>query len=116
MIRYKKCLVIDCSNYWKSKQKKIIEINGQIECIDSYNKSTQYTYEYNGKCYESCENGYLYNDKNNIMNKCKCKLDKCLLCPEVAFDKGLCTKCNTNYYPKENVPLNLGEYFNCYNE
>ena len=28
----------------------------------------------------------------------------------------MCTKCNINYYPKEDDPLNLGEYFNCYNE
>ena len=48
------------------------------------------------------------------MNKCKCELDECLLCPKVALEKGLCTKCNTNYYSKENDPLNLGEYIKCY--
>ena len=49
------CLVIDCSEDWKSKQKKIINNNGQIECVDSCTNSPQYKYEYNGYCYESCE-------------------------------------------------------------
>ena len=28
----------------------------------------------------------------------------------------LCTKCNTNYYQKENEDSNIGEYINCYKE
>ena len=36
------------------------------------------------------------------MNECKCELDQCLKCPNVALNKGLCTICNINYYPKEN--------------
>ena len=71
-------------------------------------------YEYNGHCYPKCKNGN-YNDENNIL-KCKCELEKCLTCPRVALINGLCTKCNDNYYPMENDPLNLGEYINCYNE
>ena len=35
---------------------------------------------------------------------------------KIALINGLCTKCNDNYYPMENDPLNLGEYINCYNE
>ena len=54
-------------------------------------------------------------DNGYITNKCKCELDQCLLCPPVALINNLCTKCNTNYYPKENDPKNLGEYINCYN-
>ena len=34
--------------------------------------------------------------------------------PPVALEKNLCSKCNINYYPKENDPLNIGEYINCY--
>ena len=34
----------------------------------------------------------------------------------MALNNKLCTKCNTNYYPKENDPLNLGEYKKCYKE
>ena len=108
------CLNIDCSNDWKSKQKKII--NNTNECIESCDKSEQYQFDYNGKCYENCVNGILKNDNNNLAKICKCELDKCLLCPQVALDKNLCTKCNINYYPRENDPSNLGEYINCYNE
>ena len=107
-----KCLTIDCSDDWKSKQKKII--NNTNECIERCDNSPIYKYEYNGKCYDNCSNGFFLDENNNIINKCKCELDKCLLCSNVALKKNLCTKCNINYYPKENDPLNLGEYINCY--
>ena len=109
-----KCKTISCSNDWKSIQKKIIYNTN--ECIYSCENSTQYKYEYNGKCYENCSNGLLYDNNNNKLNICKCELDKCLTCPQVALNKGLCTKCNNNYYPKEDDPLNFGEYINCINE
>ena len=106
------CYTIDCSNNWKLKQKKLININKH--CIESCDNSPQYKYEFNGNCYENCQGGFLYDDNFNALNKCKCELNKCLECPNVALSKNLCTKCNTNYYPKENDPLNLGEYVNCY--
>ena len=109
-----KCKTISCSKDWKSIQKKII--NDTNECIDSCENSTQYKYEYNGKCYENCSNGFLYDNNDNKLNKCKCELDQCLTCPNVALNKNLCTKCNINYYPKEDDILNLGKYINCYNE
>ena len=94
-----KCNTISCLNDWKSIQKKII--HNTNECIDSCENSNQYKYEYNGKCYETCSNGFLYDENNNKLDKCKCELDKCLTCPNVALNRGLCTKCNINYYPKE---------------
>ena len=109
-----KCHIIDCSNNWESKRKKIISNNN--ECIDNCDNDSQYKYENNGKCYDNCENGFLYDENNNKINKCKCKLDKCLLCSEIAVKNDLCTICNINYYPKENDPLNLGKYINCYNQ
>ena len=112
-IKNKNCIVIDCTDDWKSKQKKII-INTN-ECIESCDNSFQNQYEYNGKCYENCQKGVLA--YNNIKNKtCKCELDECLLCPNVALNKRLCTQCNINYYPKENDFNNIGEYINCYKE
>ena len=54
-IEKKSCYVIDCSNDWKSKQKKII--NNSNICIDSCDNRTQY--EYNGKCYEKNNSNYL---------------------------------------------------------
>ena len=111
----KKCSVIDCTKDWKSKQKKLIN-NKNNDCIESCANSSQYKYEYNGKCYENCSNGFIYDENNKETHKCKCELDKCLLCPKEAFNKKLCTKCNTNYYPKENDPFNIDEYINCYNQ
>ena len=108
------CHVIDCSKDWKLKQKKIIS-NSQT-CIESCYKSEQYKYEYNGKCLKNCPNGNLHDDNNNILNICKCELDQCLTCPNVVIKKKLCTKCNDNYYSKQNDPSNLGEYINCYNQ
>ena len=107
--------IISCEDDWKSNQKKIINMNGS--CVAKWEDSGQFKYEYNGKCYENCPNGYLTDDNNNnISNVCKCELEKCLSCPSVAKGKQLCSKCNSNYYPLENDPTNIGEYINCYNE
>ena len=111
-IKAKKCHVIDCTEDWESKQKKIV--NDNAACIESCNNSSPYQFEYNGKCYENCINGYLDND-NNIINKCKCDIDKCLLCKNAVTNKK-CTKCDTNYYPIENDELNLGGVINCFKE
>ena len=110
------CYVIDCADNWKSKQNKIINnVNNNDKCIQSCDNSSIYKYEYNGKCYENCSNGFLLDEyNNNTINKCKCEYDECLLCPKEALSIKLCTKCNTNYYPKENDPLNIGMYIKCY--
>jgi len=109
-IENKVCYSEDCSNDWKLKQNKFIE--GSKECIN--NCSDINKYEYNGQCVSECQNGYFIDD--NGFAKCKCELEKCLTCPSLVLNKELCTKCNDNYYPMENDSLNLGEYFNCYNE
>ena len=106
-IKNKKCYIIDCDNDWKLKQKKLI--NNNNICIDNCYNDTIYKYEYNGKCYNNCINGYI----NNTI--CKCELEKCLICSNVAIYYNLCNKCNYNYYPKENDINNIGEYINCYN-
>ena len=113
-LKDKKCPIIDCTNDWKSKQKKII--NATNQCIDNCSISTLYQYEYNGKCYSNCSYGFQYNNTIIINNKCKCELEKCLVCPTIALRFNLCTKCNYNYYPMENDPSNKGEYINCYKE
>jgi len=115
LINEKRCPVFDCSNDWKSRQKKLI-YNNNYQCFDNCAINQQYPYEYNGKCYDQCQFGFLYDENNNKMDKCKCQLDLCLLCPNSALRNNLCTKCITNYYPKENDPLNMGEYIKCYKE
>ena len=70
----KKCHVIDCSDNWKSKQKKI---QGSNICMDDCDINSEYKYEYNGKCIENCPNGII----NEQPFKCKCQLEQCLTCP-----------------------------------
>ena len=49
-------------------------------------------------------------------NICKCELEMCLFCQKLSLDNELCTECNDNYYSKEEDPLNIGEYINCYSK
>ena len=52
---------------------------------------------------------------NNSTHKiCKCELEECLICPPEALKYKLCSKCNTDFYPKENDENNFGTYFKCY--
>ena len=88
------CHIEDCSDNYKLKQKKLIQITN--ECINDCSEHN--LYEYNCKCYSKCE------------------LEKCLICPDFPVNKELCAKCNDNYYPKENDDLNIGDFFNCYKE
>ena len=107
-----KCLTYDCSDDWKSKRKKVI-YNTDI-CLDSCDNDTKYFYEYNGICYENCTNGFYLDDKGS--KKCKCELEKCLICPPEALNKSLCIKCNKDYYQIENDSSNIEKYINCYKE
>ena len=109
----KKCFINDCSDNWKIAQKKIID-DFNI-CIDNCDEHEDYKYEYNGKCYKNCSNGYIIDNNNNI-TKCKCELEKCLFCTNLSFKNNLCTKCNNDYYPMEDDPSNFGEYINCYKD
>ena len=102
-----KCHVI--ANDWKSKQKKI---QGTDTCLDICNISSEYKYEYNGKCIKTCQDGII----NNNIYICKCELEECLTCSPISLNKQLCTQCNVNYYPKENDSNNLGEYIKCYKD
>ena len=104
------CYSIDCIDDWQSKQKKMV---GTSTCVDNCENNSTNKYEYNGKCYHNCSNGYyIYNN----IKYCKCQNVKCLNCSLVALELELCNKCNDNYYPKENDELNYGEYIECYNE
>ena len=114
IINQRQCYSINCTNNWKSIQKKIIIDNGT--CIDNCQNSPHYKYEYNKKCFENCSYGYILDSNDNNTYQCKCELEKCLTSSTVSLHFGLCTKCNINYYKKENDPSNIGEYINCYKE
>ena len=108
----RKCYTIDCSDNWQQIQKRIIN-NSSNACIDSCENDNIYKYEYNGKCYQNCSNGF-YVDNNK--KYCKCKVNKCKICTSVALELNRCNKYNDNYYPKENNETNYGEYIECYKE
>ena len=95
-----------------SNQKALI--NNVNKCSEDCDNNLLNPYEYNGECFADCVKGFLYDENNNKLNKCKCELDECMICPKEALDKGLCTQCNTNYYPKENNDLNTDGYIKCY--
>ena len=77
-------------------------------------------YEFNGKCYASCPNGYYTENGQNI---CKCMNNiACKDCPSENNPDNLCSSCNVEkyYYPKEedinnNDNDNTNNLFNCYN-
>ena len=62
-ITEKKCYTIDCSDDWKSRRYKIIA--NTRTCIDSCNNSTEYKYEYDGKCYANCSYYYYVVNESN---------------------------------------------------
>ena len=64
IINSKKCAVIDCSENWKSKQKKLIAENGT--CIED---CTNFKYEDDNKCYSTCPEGvdFCHPETTNII-------------------------------------------------
>ena len=53
-LKNKGCYTIDCSDEWKTKQKKIV--NKTDICYDNNNNNILFKYEYKGKYYEDCIN------------------------------------------------------------
>ena len=107
------CYRIDCSNDWKSIQKKII--NGANNCNKCSNNE-EYKYELDGICQSTCQYGIFFDEKDSIQ-KCKCEFNKCYSCQvNIEPAENLCISCNESFYPKENDTTNLGPYINCYKE
>ena len=109
----KKCYAIDYIDCLYSKLNKLNNIDK--DCNEICDKSLQFQYKYNDRCYPNFLKEFLYYNKPYQKVECKCKLDEYLLCPNVAVNKGFYTKCNVNYYPRENNTLKVGEYIKYYN-
>ena len=107
-IKTKICYTIDCSDDWKSKQKRYIDMNNI--CKDNCKNNSKNKDEYNEECYQKCI------EESTIINKSQCELDNCLIFPEDDLNKKICTKCNTNYHQIENEPKIIGTYINCYKD
>ena len=108
-IKNKTCFINDCSDNWKKKQLKFIPENNT--CVN-FCDNTEYKYEYKGQCYIDCPYGSVIDENNNTI--CKCEKEPCLICSPIYINSNLCLKCNYDYYPIEDDPLNVGEYINCY--
>ena len=107
------CLSVDeCPEEYK------LLIDTKNKCIKECKNDNiyHYIYEYNGKCYKTCSNGYYEEGEgDNKKYVCKCdKNDACKDCPKSNSGNNLCSTCNDGYYPKEDEPKNNG-LFNCYN-
>ena len=74
----KNCSIIDCSNIWKTKQKKII--SEKNKCVYDCSEDNLYSYTFRQKCYNECPYGTYLSDSNNKI----CSI----ICPEeLPFEK-----------------------------
>ena len=80
------CIVFDCSDNWREKQKKINPDNNQ--CVDNCSL-TNYKYDYKSNCYTSCPNR-TYNN-NYICEDCHPDCKTCYNTPEK--DYANCLSC-----------------------
>ena len=125
-----KCAIVDCSENWREKRKKIIIENNT--CVDDCSTVIN-TFEYNSKCYNNCPSGkykHIYFDtENNYYIECINSIEGYYLDEEDSFykpcypicktcskkgnkDNHNCNECKENYFHKKNF-LN---YYNCYND
>ena len=68
----------------------------------------------NGKCVNSCTNGFYTSESDSSIKICKCENKKCKVCSSESLSKDLCISCNDNYYQKLNDKSNIGSFINCY--
>ena len=90
-----------------------------VVCINQNNNLRIFSKLSKKKCYNmDCTSNWKSKHKkvlSSSINGCSCELDYCLSCPSLSSDEILCTRCSTNYYPIENDPSTVKNYFKCYN-
>ena len=107
------CNVVDCSDDWFKYKKKLTEGN---ECVNECNE-TEYQYEYNFKCIQSCLNGtYIDNykclDCHPDCKECTGPYDNnCIICssPYKYLKFGKCVnieECSRGFYINETTGQN----------
>ena len=112
-IKEKACYTIDCSDNWKTEQKKVVNKDGI--CSDNSGNDIIFKYEYKGRYYENCLNGNLMS--NSDIQSCLCDSEKCFSCPNEPIKEDLCLKCNDNYYTIENDNYSyIDGYVKCYKD
>ena len=70
----------------------------------------------NGKCVESCENGYYLDEIDPSIKICKCDIAKCEKCSTESLFNNLCLSCNNEkgYYPLINDINDIGDFIECH--
>ena len=107
-LKDKNCIINDCSEKWKIKQKKVI--SEKSICIYDCSEDNEYKYEYKNICYKTCPNE-TYLSKNGKMCLIKCPADlpfelsgECFSsCISREFYIGTCKINNQNVRAKEYI-------------
>ena len=102
-ISKKAAYIIDCSDDWKSNQKKLINESGLC-------KENDRKYTFTKICYQNSVDKNLTN--NLILSKCK--YEKSEISNLNLSINELCKKCNNDFYQIEDDLLNHEVYINCY--
>ena len=99
-----KCPIIDCSNNWKEKRKRIIYYNGT--CIDNCQNDKINKYEYEYYCYDSCPKGTHSLKSNQYL--CEKNQDKCnQKFPYINLEDNSCAEfCSSEDFFNEKCILN----------
>ena len=105
------CPIIDCSDNWRQKQKKINLENG--ECVNDCSETNYSKYNYKNECYENCpnrtyNNNYICEDCHPDCSTCEKGPDlnstNCITCinPDKYLNLGNCvSNCSKGYYNDE---------------
>ena len=93
--------IIDCSDDWKTKQKKIITESGIYAEKNSH-------FIFIRKCYINCGD----ENSNDLIYKCKYENESYNSSDSNSIN--LCNRCNNNSYPKEDEFSDNYDLFSCY--
>jgi len=107
-LKDKNCIINDCSDIWRIKQRKAI-MEKSI-CIYDCSEDNEYKYEYKNICYKTCPNE-TYLSENGKICLIKCPIDlpfelsgECFsICSARDFYNGTCKINNQNFKAKEYI-------------
>ena len=108
LLKEKNCIINDCSDNWKIKQRKLIDEKNM--CVYDCSEDNYYKYEYNNKCYNICpDETYLSENHKICLIKCPSYLpfiinDECISsCSARDFYNETCKIYNQNIEAKEYI-------------
>ena len=107
-LKDKNCIINDCSDNWRIKQRK--SISAKNICIYDCSEDSDYKFEYKNYCYETCPNETYVSENGKIcLIKCPVNLpfkinEECFSsCSARNFYNGTCTINNQNIKAKEYI-------------